>query len=351
MLLEKKLYAIFESLALPNEPFGVAVSGGVDSMVLSHVLLKWRPACVTLFHINHGLRPTSYEESQKLSLHFKNKGHDLHILKWAPPKMISGIMNEARKARYALLENACEKMNIKNLFLAHHQDDHIETFFLRLLMSSGLKGLTGIQPVSFRGSLKIIRPLLGVFKEDIENYANQNEIFIMEDPSNHNQKFKRVYIRKNLFLNRDEKSNICRSLKKLSSAEEALEFYTQAVFQKVKEESGNYYIPMEVFLDNPIEIGCRLINKLVQLDYKHPCRFETLVHIVESIRNQSIKGITLRGHLITLSRGIVRVRKGLIIGNKTFFKPVTLTKPLATSREMNNSMARNSVDNRVLFNS
>ena len=128
----------------------------------------------------------------------KTFGIEHHILVWEGEKPKTGIEEMAREARYALLQDWCENNDVRVLAIAHHAKDQAETFFLRLQRGSGLFGLSGMQAVSQRGNLKIIRPLLHTEPEKLKDYLRGKNLGWVEDPSNQCEDFLRVKIRKRL---------------------------------------------------------------------------------------------------------------------------------------------------------
>jgi len=144
------------------------------------------------------LRRESGDEAQYVASVMKNMGIEHHILEWKGTKPKTAIEETAREARYGLLQDWCKQNEVNVLAIAHHAKDQAETFFLRLQRGSGLFGLSGMQPVSKRDCLTIIRPLLNVEPEQLKEYLQAKKIEWVEDPSNQCDDFLRVKIRKNL---------------------------------------------------------------------------------------------------------------------------------------------------------
>jgi tRNA(Ile)-lysidine synthase len=173
----------------------VAVSGGVDSMVLLHLLhlisekQGWK---LTVAHLNHHLRGRSSDADESLVRKVaKNLGLPM-IAGHADVKAISrkkGISLEmaAREARHRFLAEAARQAKARSIALAHHADDQLELFFIRLLRGSGTEALTGMKPTSpspFDPKLRLIRPLLEQPKSALLQYSKQNRILFREDASN-----------------------------------------------------------------------------------------------------------------------------------------------------------------------
>jgi len=180
---------------------GVAVSGGVDSVVLLHEMCDWakkHKKVVFALHVHHGLRKESDSEevfvknlANKLGAKFICRHVD--VLK---EKVFSKTTTEeaARKLRYAALEKMANENNIGHICLAHNQNDQAETLLLHLIRGSGLQGACAMQEISGM----FVRPLLETSRIEIEAYAKKNELNHVEDASNADTEYSRNYIRHNV---------------------------------------------------------------------------------------------------------------------------------------------------------
>ncbi len=183
-----------ERLLAPEAPVHVAVSGGVDSMVMLHVLHALGHRC-TVLHVDHGLRGAQSaddacfvaDQAQRLGLPFLKRQVDVRA------RMAGGGMSLQMAARVERLQ-ALETMMAPAggpCALAHHADDAVETLFIHLLRGTGLLGWAAIPPRSG----PFIRPLLGVDRNAIAAYAAAHEIPFREDPSNADPHYLRNRIR------------------------------------------------------------------------------------------------------------------------------------------------------------
>ncbi|MGL6021551.1 MAG: tRNA lysidine(34) synthetase TilS [Chitinophagaceae bacterium] len=181
-----------------NQSFLLAVSGGVDSVVLVHLFhslnLKFHIA-----HINFQLRG---EESCRDEFFVKSLAQSVQVplkiervdtKKIAIERKIS-IQEAARIIRYEYFEQWREKFSLHKVVTAHHIDDNVETILFRLFRGTRLKGLLGIP----RENGHIIRPLLDCSKKDIIQYALQHQLTFVEDSSNREDKYTRNWIRRQL---------------------------------------------------------------------------------------------------------------------------------------------------------
>jgi tRNA(Ile)-lysidine synthase len=187
-------FARHKQLVKPGDRVLVAVSGGVDSMVLLHLFKACAPALgvhVQAAHFDHAMRDDSAADAEWL------RGV---CAAWQIPLMVNrteqALYGEAaaRTARYAFLAKSMRAAHADRIATAHHADDQIETVLFRLLRGTGLRGLAGI-PVR-RGA--IIRPLLRFRKAQILAYAQQHDIAFREDETNASDVFARNRIRRAL---------------------------------------------------------------------------------------------------------------------------------------------------------
>ena len=161
----------------------VALSGGVDSVVLLHFLNTNYSGSVRAVHINHNLSEFSNDwkefcENLCVIHNIEFKCIDLNIIN------SSNIEENARKCRYNSLKSDITSSEI--LCTAHHQDDQAETLLLQLFRGSGVAGLASMPKCKKFGESFLYRPLLNVTKQQINDYASENHLEWVEDDSNKN---------------------------------------------------------------------------------------------------------------------------------------------------------------------
>lgn len=171
----------------------MALSGGPDSLALAALLAELAP--VTAFIVDHGLRPEAAAEARFVKREAARFGIKAHILRWQGEKPATGIMAAARQARYRLLIEAAQKHGCTHLFLAHHQDDQVETVAMRMAEGSGWQGLAGIPALSQLGGITLVRPLLGFTKDRLIATCAARGLHPVDDPSNRNTRYTRVQFR------------------------------------------------------------------------------------------------------------------------------------------------------------
>ena len=195
-MLEKLEQHINHKLSfLKEKKLLIAISGGVDSVVLTH-LLHALNFDVSLAHCNFNLRATESDKDEDFvkkigeTLHLKTFTTSFETKKYAEKNQLSTQV-AARNLRYNWFQEIIQKHHFDFLLTAHHADDNLETFIINLTRGTGLEGLTGIPEVN----QLIVRPLLIFSRDEIEKYAVQHQIKWREDLSNASSKYVRNKIR------------------------------------------------------------------------------------------------------------------------------------------------------------
>ena len=261
-----------------NKKIGLAVSGGVDSMVMLDIFCKIsREYNLKLYvmHYNHKWRKKSYIDAelvkkycQKNKIRFlykENKGQVFSAKgvrhRTDPPgrRSASGGKNEeiARNERYSFFEQCAKKFSLKVVCTAHHRDDQLETVLFRLARGTGPNGLYPIK--EFRelpGGMKISGPLLDLWKKDIFNYALKNKVSYREDKTNLDVTYKRNLIRRKILpllkkINPEVENNILAFSDLAYSQYVALNTYFSLLLKKIK-------------IGSPLTLNR---NKFLKLDY------------------------------------------------------------------------------------
>lgn len=197
--LAKHLDKLCNKYQLKKGVWAVGVSGGADSLALVYLLKAWADKAgiiVKALTVNHELRSEAAGEAKYVGELMEKAGIEHHILVWNGTKPVSGIEAAAREARYDLLLEWCRNNCVENLLIAHHKLDQAETFLMRLQRGSGVDGLSAMLPVTERAGVRLIRPLLDVLPQDLRCYLQDQKIRWVEDPSNQEDEFLRVRIRK-----------------------------------------------------------------------------------------------------------------------------------------------------------
>ena len=188
---------VIDSFYQQNE-YVIAFSGGEDSSVLLHAmvqLMQDKNIKLRTIHINHNLQDNAHEVSAHCSQISEDYGikHSSYDVEIDPS---SNIEEKCRVQRYNILQKHSHRNEL--ILIGHHLNDQIETFFLRMLRGSALKGLSSMHPSTTLNDRTIIRPLLGISKSEIQTYRQKNKITFIEDASNTDTRFDRNFIRRNI---------------------------------------------------------------------------------------------------------------------------------------------------------
>lgn len=170
--------------------YGVAVSGGPDSMALLWLMATLLPGQVKAATVDHGLRQGSDEEARMVA-GFCARERIPHVT-LRPPTPIKGSLQAAARAeRYRLLEQWRADEGLAHILTAHHADDQLETIVMRLNRSSGVGGLAAIRAKNGH----ILRPLLHWRREELVRLALDEDLPFVDDPSNADSRFDRARLR------------------------------------------------------------------------------------------------------------------------------------------------------------
>lgn len=190
---------LYHDLHLKYKDIVVAgISGGPDSMVLLSLLIKLKKeldVTVVCAHVNHNVRKESAEE-----LLFVKDYCDKHGIIFESMVIENygddNFHNEARRIRYEYFQRLVNQYHAKYLFTAHHGDDLMETILMRIVRGSTLKGYSGFSKIVEYPTYSIVRPLIHLTKDQIENYAKTHKIPYVIDSSNNKDKYTRNRFRK-----------------------------------------------------------------------------------------------------------------------------------------------------------
>lgn len=179
--------------AVAHDRFGIAVSGGPDSMALLALAAEAFSGRTRAATVDHGLRAGSADEAAMVAA-FAGQLAVPHIT-LRPCEPIGGsVQAAARTVRYALLDAWRREQALDWVLTAHHADDQLETLVMRLSRASGLTGLSGIRARTGH----VLRPLLDVRRADLLDHVQAHAIPYVEDPSNSDARFDRARVREQL---------------------------------------------------------------------------------------------------------------------------------------------------------
>tara|TARA_Y100001970_G_scaffold55619_1_gene70420 strand:+ start:145 stop:1173 length:1029 start_codon:yes stop_codon:yes gene_type:complete len=303
-----QIYKRFEKSLNINENFAVAVSGGPDSLALAFLAKIFsikRKLSPKFFIVDHKLRSDSTNEAKNVKKILRRIFINSEILTWRGRKPNKNIQSIARMNRYKLLLAKCDKFKIKNILLGHHQDDLFENFFIRMLRGSGLRGLVSLDKKSKINNKFLLRPLLDQKKEDLVFLSEKVFNFYVQDPSNNDEKYQRIKIRKLIQeLQKDglDKKKFSKTIKNLKYSNTVVNFYVSENLQKNTffSEKKNKLILNRKFFQEHYEVVFRSLSDSIKLIGKkyYSVRGKKLDKIMKDLRNNQSFRSTLGGCII-----------------------------------------------------
>ena len=252
-----KIYNLIES----NDVIVVGFSGGPDSVFLVEMLKKLQYFFnfkIYLVHINHLLRGEDADSDENFSFEYAKKNNLEIFIKRIPVKEIAKEVGKTleevgREERYKFFFEIYEKVGANKIATAHNKDDQIETFLFRLIRGTSLQGLEGIKIKNNN----IIRPISEIYKKDILEYLNKNEIQYKIDKTNFENEFTRNSIRLDLIPFIEERYNIKFKDKIFSLIEE------------IRENNQNNSLSLSNYTDSENRIILEKIKFLSDFDKKN----------------------------------------------------------------------------------
>ncbi|MDR1476074.1 MAG: tRNA lysidine(34) synthetase TilS [Holosporales bacterium] len=273
MVISSDLFAEnIPEVAAEEKKWVVAVSGGADSLCLTLLANEFAKSLgIHLFacFVDHKLRPESAAEIEVSISTLRECGNiDCHILIWQHccANNAGNLEMKARKARYDLLFNFCQETSTNVLMTAHHSLDQWETFFMRLSRGSAIRGLSCIKPISMRGKINVIRPLLNFSPLEIRETLRLRYGITeyIQDPMNDQQRFERVRWRKAYPRMESEYGldviTINRSIDRLRQVEECLD---QLANNLIEEIFDGKYIDLQKLSKQHLEIRMRILEIII----------------------------------------------------------------------------------------
>lgn len=265
-----------DRLMFPASRVVIAVSGGMDSMVLLHAFASLAPKHewdIRVCHVDHGLRPQSPEDAQfvhdicqrwRIPCHV----HTIDPSAYATVKRQS-VQVTARALRYAALLATAKQEDADAIAVAHHRDDQVETVLMRLLQGTGVTGLAAMRTLRFYENHQIIRPFLHIPHASIAQYAQEQDVPFREDDSN----AKTVYFRNTVRLEilpylRQFRPHVDESLFRLSDICAAENEYIesqaqQALARLMPLREPPFVFQRQQFLAEPTALQRRMIKILL----------------------------------------------------------------------------------------
>ncbi|PTA98128.1 tRNA lysidine(34) synthetase TilS [Sulfitobacter sp. CB-A] len=254
----------------PPPVLGVAVSGGGDSVALLHLLNGYARSRGIALHaatVDHGLRPEAAREAAMVAAQCRALGVPHDTLRWTGWDHSGNLQNEARKARYRLLADWARGQGIGAVCIGHTADDLAETFVMRLGRRAGVDGLSAMPAMFDRHGMRWHRPLLNARRADLRAHLTRCGVTWVDDPSNEDDSFARVRIRKALAVLTDlgvdsaALADVSRHLADARTALDAQMFAAARAHAQV--QCGAVAMDWQALCDLPTETRRRLLTHTI----------------------------------------------------------------------------------------
>ncbi len=242
------------------------MSGGPDSLALLLLAAAARPGQIEAATIDHALRPEARDEAAMVAAVCDRLEvrHATLTARWSEiPE--TAIQERARNQRYRLLGYWAEERGLDALATAHHAEDQAETLLMRLARGSGVRGLAAMRPrsISPGAHVRLIRPLLGWRRAELEEICSTAGLAPVADPSNHDGRFERVRVRRALAeLDWLDAGAVALSAANLADADAALDWAAKAEWVRCVHEKHRNIIYRHS--DAPAEIVRRIVGRAIR---------------------------------------------------------------------------------------
>ncbi|UQW81303.1 tRNA lysidine(34) synthetase TilS [Staphylococcus edaphicus] len=318
----------------------LAVSTGVDSMVLLHELitsLKHSYSKLTCLHVNHNIRPIAKQEEAFLKQYCEEHEIELYVKHLDLSAVIekgNSIENEARIARYQWFDLMMEELNADVLLTAHHQDDQIETIFYRLMTGRSSRSSLGMSYQMTREQYHVCKPLLTTTKSDIREYQITHDVPYYEDETNAQNHYVRNDIRNRILpsINKNKHLDTAQLIKLKDWHDEQLEVIDKEAIEFINHaidkhpDTCHYQISRLQFLNLRYSVKMAVLDKICE-------KLQITRPITEKTYNewfQKLEGNLTQCTLYTTDKWIIHIAydKFIIMANYDVrYSPTKITHP------------------------
>ncbi len=243
----------------------VACSGGCDSMLLADLARQACGAGLRLVHVNHHLRPDAVTDEALVRRWAAQHALPLQVVHLDPASLRAhraGLEGAAREARYrALLDNTPAGWTLAT---GHHANDRLETLLLRLQQGAGLGGLAGPRPLLKRRGHPVLRPMLHLWREEVEAEAARRALPFANDPSNSDLSFDRNRLRHAVirpWLEEASSGPLARSMALVAEERRLLHQLLAARLDEVMQPTpGGWKLPRATLTASPAPLAAALLR-------------------------------------------------------------------------------------------
>ncbi|NBC18443.1 MAG: tRNA lysidine(34) synthetase TilS [Bacteroidetes bacterium] len=337
MLEQVRAYIHDHHLLTDGQPVLVAVSGGLDSTVLLHILVRLGYAAQAA-HVNYGLRGAESDADEAFVRAWCDElGVPIHVHQVEPQGLTitdTSVQAAARQVRYAFFAEVARAEQVPTVAVAHHRDDQVETMLLHLTRGAGPEGLAGMAPqraMQADPTITVVRPLLGVWREDIAAYAADAELSWREDASNEGLDYQRNVIRHRILpMLEDALQTSVRA--PMARTAELMRAYVDEIVRPLiaerfevaaKPQRAGGLLQTDVLLQQPPTLRQRLVLEALSRWLPSAPRSAAVAEEVAGLVSAEV------GRHVEFGAGTVwRTREGL------FFRPAPPTPPDPTPTEL-----------------
>lgn len=291
---------------------GLAVSGGSDSLGLLVLAREWAAesgVTLAVATVDHGLRSEAKAEAAYVGELCLSWGIAHEVLTWSDHPESGNLMAEARIARYRLISSWAEENGIGDVGLGHTSDDNAETFVMGLMRGAGLDGLSGMRPKFDAQGVTFHRPLLGVSRADLRALLTDKGIDWVDDPTNDDEHYDRVRVRKALGALGGLGLEFDKSIANLRATRgDLMQELWSKVAPALKVTPVDIRIEEESFQSLSPEFRRRFLNVVLRYvgGHDYPPRADKVQRLAEGGYNDAS---TLAGALIYLRKGIIHITR------------------------------------------
>ena len=317
MIDEFKKFIFENNIVKPGDRILLAVSGGIDSMVMAH-LFHQQDYNIGIAHCNFSLRGSESDKDEELVRQFaSDRDIPFYITRFETKSFAKknrlSVQMAARDLRYNWFEEIRIKNGYDSVAIAHNLNDNIETLLINLTRGTGLTGMAGMKPVYNR----IVRPLLFATRQDILEYRNQHKIIFREDRSNADTVYTRNKIRHLVIpvlkeINPSIEITLNETAERFSGFNEIVSEYISQLKNSISEEKDQF------ITFNISQLKTFLHNKAVLFELFKPY---SITNALLTDLMKVIEGKT-GGQIITETHRIIKNRKEIIVSGEEIRKDI-----------------------------
>ena len=315
--MKNRIISRIKSLSYKNDSphFLLAVSGGIDSMVMLDFFVKNQSNLdckISVCHINHNYHSKSLKMSKIVSNYCNKNNIEYSNVVLKKQVLNNNIESRLRKKRYNELEKIRKNISADYIVTAHHFDDQIETALMRILNSSSLDSIMGIKTLNNI----IFRPLIDISKDEINSYAKKNKIIYGIDPTNNDISLTRNFLRKKVVpLLEKIKPNLAIPFKdlenKIDDVKDVIHFSTNQFMNSeyIKIDKEIIYIDKNYFLGLPFLMQVSIL-RIIASETKKFYFSKNLLRELKAFLRKNITGSTkiINNCIINIDREFIILR-------------------------------------------